>query len=219
MNTIRKSERTTIHRLPKLGSYDRELIHGIIDLTTLCHVGFVHEGAPVVIPCLHGREGDMLYFHGSRMSRLMQALVSGSEICAVFTLFNGLVMARAAFAHSAQYESVIAYGTGFDIPEPDSKLRALKAISDHLFPGRWEDVRPPTEQELAATCVAGITVTDASAKISAEGPQDRPGDMDWPAWAGVIPAQFSYGPPQQDPSQNSSIPFPEYLRQLLPVGS
>ncbi len=215
MTTFQKSERTTLHRLPQRGSYDRELIHSVMDRATLCHVGFLHEGVPVVIPSLHGREGDMLYFHGARRSRLMQALVSGSEVCAVFTLFNGLVMARSAFSHSAQYESVIAYGTGFDIEEDEWKLRALKTISDHLYPGRWEDVRPPTEQELAATCVAGITITEASAKVSAEGPEDREGDRDWPAWAGVIPARSTYGPPQQAPDQTARIPFPEYLKNLL----
>jgi len=215
MKVFQKSARTTLHRLPKKGSFDRDLIHGIIDRATLCHAGFVHKGAPVVIPCLHGRAGDMLCFHGARESRLMQAIISGVEICVTFTIFNGLVMARAAFAHSAQYESVIAYGTGFNIPEPDSKVRALKAISDHLYPGRWEDVRPPTEQELAATCVAGLTISEASAKVSAEGPRDRPGDMDRTTWAGIIPARTSYGPPRQDPAQNSSIPFPEYLKHLL----
>lgn len=215
MTVFRKSDRTTLHRLPKQGCYDRELIHGIIDRAPLCHVAFLHEGVPAVIPCLHGREGDMLYFHGARTSRLMQTLASGSEVCAVFTILKGLVMARAAFAHSARYESVIAYGTGFDIGEPDPKLRALRTISDHLFPGRWEDVRPPSEQELNATCVVGIAITEASAKVSDEGPSDRPEDMDWPAWAGVIPSNVSFGPPQQDPAQSPDIPFPDYLKKLL----
>jgi uncharacterized protein len=145
----------------------------------------------------------------------MQTLASGSDVCAVFTLLNGLVMARAAFAHSAQYESVIAYGTGFDIGEMDSKLRALKIISDHLFPGRWEEVRPPTEQELNATCVTGIAISEASAKVSDEGPSDRPEDLDWPAWAGVLPINTSFGSPQQEPSQSPKIPFPDYLKKLL----
>jgi nitroimidazol reductase NimA-like FMN-containing flavoprotein (pyridoxamine 5'-phosphate oxidase superfamily) len=215
MQVFKKSERTTLHRFPKQGSYDQSLVHDIIDRTTLCHVGFLEGSSPVVIPCLHGREGDMLYFHGARTSRLMQTLVSGSEVCASFTIFNGLVMARSAFSHSAQYESVIAYGAGFDIVEEEWKLRALKAISDHLYPGRWEDVRPPTAQELAATCVAGITIAEASAKVSAQGPEDRESDLDWPAWAGVIPSRTAHGPARQDPAQSKDIPFPGYLAKLL----
>ena len=215
MKIFNKSERTTLHRLPKRGSYDRELIHSIIDRSTLCHVGFVHEGAPVVIPSLHAREGDVLYFHGARMSRLMQTLTSGGDVCVVFTLLNGLVMARSAFHHSAQYESVIAYGSGFDIAEEEWKIRALKSISDHLYPGRWEDVRPPTQQELGATCVAGVTISDASAKVNAGGVNDSEGDMEWPAWAGIIPARSTFAAPQQDPAQSKDVCFPDYLAKIL----
>ncbi len=219
MNVFHKSERTTLQRLARLGSYDKPLVHGIIDRAVFCHAGFVDNGEPVVIPCLHGREGDLLLFHGSHASRLMKTLVSGERVCLAFTLFNGLVMARAAFAHSALYESVIGYGRGTEISEETPKRSALKAISDHLFPGRWEQTRPPTEHELAATCVAGVILEEASAKISSQGPEDRPGDRDWPAWAGILPSHTTYGPPQQDPAQDPSIPFPACLAALVGSGT
>lgn len=214
MTPFRKSERTTIHRLPKQGSYDKDLIHGIIDEAPLCHVGFEHEGSPVVIPCLHGRRGDLLCFHGSAKSRLMQTLTSGGKVCVVFTLFDGWVLARSAFAHTAHYRCVIGYGRGEEVKDPAEKLSAIKTISDRLFPGRWDEVRPASDPEVAATCVATVILEEASAKVSNEGVGDREADLDWPVWAGVVPCKYSYGPPQQDPRQEG-IGFPDALRQLI----
>jgi len=214
MTPFKKSERTTVHRLPKQANYDKELIHRIIDETPVCHVGFECEGSPVIIPCLHGRRGDMLYFHGSGNSRLMQTLLSGARVCLTFTIYRGLVLARAAFAHSAHYECVIGYGSGEEVTGSESKLRAIEAISERMVPGRWKEVRPASDAELAATCVVGLILEEASAKVSDKGPGDREKDLEWPVWAGVVPFKSGYTSPQQDPNQ-APMDLPDHVSDIL----
>ncbi len=211
MEEIRTTERTRVKRLPKRASYDREVVNAIIDEAMFCHVGFIHQGAPFVIPTLHVRIGERLYVHGSAASRMLRAAAGGIPLCVTVTHFEGLILARSAFHHSANYRSAVVLGTAEEVTDDAEKTRVLNALVDHLVPGRWRDARPPNPQELLATSVLGLPITEASAKVRPGGPSDEEGDYALPVWAGVIPMKVVTGAPIPDERNMAGIQIPEYV--------
>src|SRR5690349_339243 len=155
--------RTTLKRLPKRGSFERETVNDILDEGFVCHVGFVVEGQPYVIPTAYGRKGDVLYLHGARASRMQKALAAGADVCVTVTLVDGLVLARSAFHHSINYRSVVVLGTAKLVNDPSEKMEALRLFTEHIMKGRWNEIRPPSEQELKATSVLALPLEEASA--------------------------------------------------------
>lgn len=210
--TFTRTERTTLKRLPKRGYYDRETIYPILDEGFICHVGFVVEGHPFVIPTGYARVDDKLYIHGSQASRMLKTLAKGVDVCVTVTLVDGLVLARSAFHHSINYRSVVVFGTAKLIDERDEKLKALLALSEHFVKGRWDDVREPTEQELKATSVLSLQLEEASAKVRTGPPLDDEEDYSLPVWAGVIPLQMVASEPIKDPRLPEGIEAPGYAR-------
>jgi len=206
-----KTDRTTLKRLPARGHYDRELVHGILDEGFICHVGFVVDDAPIVIPTGYGRVGDKLYIHGSQASRMLRTLKTGVPACVTVTLVDGLVLARSAFHHSINYRSVVIFGNATLVDDAQEKSEALLAFSEHVIRGRWNEVREPTEQELKATTVLRLELEEVSAKIRSGPPIDDEEDYDLPVWAGVLPLQMISGEPISDPRLPSEIKTPEYV--------
>ena len=194
-----------IKRVPKRGHYDVKTINGILDSAMHCHVGFVYEGYPVVIPTAFGRKENTIYIHGSTASRMMKSLADGIEVCLTVTKLNGIVLAKSAFHHSMNYESVVIFGKAKKIESGHEKLEALKAFSDHLIPGRWEEVRLPNEKEMKATMVLKLEVDDSSAKIRTGGPVEDKADEQLPIWSGVLPIQTHYEQPVPA-EKNRSLP-------------
>jgi uncharacterized protein len=212
MDEILPTDRTTVRRLPARGSYDRALIHAILDEAPVCHVGFVVDGRPFVIPTLHVRVGDRLYMHGSPASRMLKAMAGGVEVCVTVTLVDGLVLARSAFHHSMNYRSVVVFGTAHAVDDPDEKTRVLHALAEHLVPGRWRDVRGPAPGELKATSVLSLPIDEASAKVRTGPPLDDEEDYALPAWAGVVPLSLKAGEPVPCPRLAPGIEPPSYAR-------
>jgi nitroimidazol reductase NimA-like FMN-containing flavoprotein (pyridoxamine 5'-phosphate oxidase superfamily) len=204
--------RTRVRRLPKRGVYDRDTIDAILDEGLVCHVGFAHNGSPVVIPTLYARVGDVVYFHGSAASRMLRTLTEGIEACLTVTLVDGLVLARSAFHHSANYRSAVVFGRVTVIEEPAEKLAALEAFSERIAPGRWAEVRAPTPKELNATTVLSLPLDEASAKVRTGPPVDDEEDYELDVWAGVIPLRLVAGEPEPDPRLRAGIAVPEYAR-------
>ena len=192
------SQRAQVRRLPDRAAYDRETIHAILDEGLVCHVGFVSEGQPHVIPMSYGRDGDRLLLHGSSASRLVRGLEAGWPVCLTVTLLDGLVLARSAFHHSLNFRSVVMFGRATPVDDPAAKSAALRAISEHVIPGRWEEVRPPNARELAATAVLEVPIEEASAKIRTGPPRDDPEDLSLRVWAGVLPLETIPGEPVPD---------------------
>jgi uncharacterized protein len=193
-----QSERTRVRRLPDRGVYDRAEIDAILDEGLVCHLGFVHEGSPYVIPTLYARVGDEVYVHGSAASRTLRTLRGGVDACLTVTLIDGIVLARSIFHHSVNYRSVVVLGRAVEVDGRDEKLRALEAFSQRVLPGRWADVRPPSEQELKATRVLRLPLDEASAKVRTGPPKDEEEDYALAVWAGVIPLALVAGEPQPD---------------------
>jgi len=207
------TERTELRRLPKRGSHELATIHGILDAAFLAHVGFNVNGQPFVIPTLFGRAGEKLYLHGSAASRMLRELESGVTACVTVTLVDGLVLARSAFHHSMNYRSVVAFGTARKINDPERKKEALRAISEHVIRGRWNDVRGPVENELKATSVLEFTIEEASAKIRTGPPLDDEEDYALPMWAGVLPLELTAKAPISDARVAAGVQVPEYVRR------
>ncbi len=192
------SPRAQVRRLPDRGAYDRETIHAILDEGLVCHVGFVIEGQPHVIPMSYGRDGERLLLHGSAASRLVLGMGAGWPVCLTVTLLDGLVLARSAFHHSMNYRSVVIFGKAVPVSDPVGKVAALRAISEHIVPGRWEAVRPPSDRELAMATVLAVPIDEASAKIRTGPPKDDPEDLSLPVWAGELPLETIPGVPLRD---------------------
>ena len=205
-----QSARSTVKRKPQRAAYDRATIDRILDEGLICHVGFSDNGQTFVLPTIHVRFGDKVYLHGSPASRLLQALAKGAEACLTVTLVDGMVLARSAMHHSMNYRSVVLFGTASVVEDEAEKLAVLQALTDHLIPGRWADVRIPTEQELRQTFVLAIPICEASAKVRTGPPLDDEPDFDLPIWAGVIPLQLSPAEAIADPKLQPSIPPPSY---------
>jgi len=205
------TDRTRVRRLPSRGVYDRAAINAILDEALVCHVGFVDDGQPFVVPMLHARVGDRLYIHGSVASRAFRRLAEGVPACVTVTLLDGLVLARSVFHHSLNYRSVMVFGAGEEVVDREEKLRILTALVEHVVPGRWHDARPPTEKELNATAVVGFALDECSAKVRTGPPKDDEEDYTLPVWAGVIPYALQAGTPQPDPDLSPGIALPQYL--------
>jgi hypothetical protein len=208
-----RTERVRVRRLPKRAAYDRATIDPILDEALVCHLGFVHNDQPFVIPTLHARLGDRLYVHGSAASRMLGALADGVAACVTVTLIDGLVLARSAFHHSINYRSVVLLGTAKAVVDADEKLAALHAFTEHLVPGRWNDVRPPTRKELKATSVLYLPLKEASAKVRTGPPVDDEPDYAMDVWAGVVPLRLQPQPPCDDPRLDAGIRPPPYVTQ------
>ncbi len=210
-NELNQSEKIRLRRIPKRGHYDRESINAILDEGIICHVGFVANGQPFVIPTGYARVGDELYVHGSAASRMLRELSRGVEVCVTVTLLDGLVLARSAFHHSMNYRSVVILGRAELVADADEKNKALEALTEHFVPGRWKDVRWPTELELKATSVLKLPITEASAKIRTGDPVDDDEDYSMDVWAGVIPLTMAAGEPVADSKLSPGIAIPEHV--------
>jgi uncharacterized protein len=215
MERFEKTPRTSLKRLPERGSFDREVVYGILDEAFLCHVGFVVEGQPFVIPTAYGREGDTLYLHGSAASRMQRTLSAGVMVCVTVTLVDGLVLARSHFHHSVNYRSVVAFGLARIVADPVEKIGALARFVDAIIPGRAAESRPPDRNELAATHVLRFDIEDASAKVRSGGAKDDAADIHLPHWAGVVPQRTLYGAPEPDPSVAPGTATPASVLRLL----
>jgi nitroimidazol reductase NimA-like FMN-containing flavoprotein (pyridoxamine 5'-phosphate oxidase superfamily) len=191
--------------VPARAVYDREPIAAILDEALIAHIGFVDDGQPYVIPTLHARVGDTLYFHGSAASRAIRALSAGAPACLTVTLLDGIVLARSAFHHSVNYRSVVVLGTARPVEGPSERLTALEAFTERLIPGRWGEVRPPNAKELKGTRVLAIALDEASAKIRTGPPVDEREDYALPTWAGVIPLRTTTAAPIPDPRLAADI--------------
>jgi nitroimidazol reductase NimA-like FMN-containing flavoprotein (pyridoxamine 5'-phosphate oxidase superfamily) len=203
--------RLRLRRLPERGRYDRETIDAILDEALFCHVGFVEDGQPFVIPTIHARVGDRLYIHGSSASRMLRRLGHEVRVCVTVTILDGLVLARSAFDHSMNYRSVVVLGTASRVDDPVEKMTALRAIVDHVTPGRWEHIRGPSASELKATSVLRLGLEEASAKVRSGPPNDEEGDLDWPVWAGELPIRLAPQPPRPDPALIPGLALPEHV--------
>jgi uncharacterized protein len=197
-----------VGRLPERARYDRETIHAILDEGLVCHVAFVADGQPFVIPTTYARRDDRLVIHGSAASRMVKALAGGAPACVSVTLVDGLVLARSAFHHSMNYRSVVVVGTATEIVDPAEKVSALEAIVEHVAPGRAPSVRPPSEIELRATRVVALPLDESSAKVRTGPPKDDEDDYALPVWAGELPLGLSVGPPLADPRLGPGIAVP-----------
>ena len=187
--------RTKVKRHPERGDYDRATIGAILDEALICHVGFVADGQPYVIPTIHARDGDVLYLHGSPGSRMLRTIKDGVDVCVTATLLDGLVLARAVYNHSMNYRSVVVLGRAREVENRDEKLRAMECVVEHVVPGRWSEARQPNEKELEATMILALPLDEASAKIRTGPPTDFDEDLDLPVWAGVIPLDLRRGRP------------------------
>lgn len=196
-------------RHPERGAYDRSTIDAILDEALICHVGFVHDGQPFVIPTIHARDGDTLYLHGSPGSRMLRNLKAGIDVCVTATLLDGLVLARSVYHHSMNYRSVVVLGRAREITEPAEKLHAMECVVEHVVRGRWQDARSPSEGELKGTTILALSLEEASAKIRAGGPKDDEDDLALPVWAGVIPLALEPRLPVPD----NDLPVPAYAER------
>ncbi|MET8954894.1 pyridoxamine 5'-phosphate oxidase family protein [Streptomyces sp. NPDC004393] len=211
------TDRTVPTRSPQRASYDKDLVHAILDEGYVCHLGFVRDGAPVVLPTLYGRIGERLYVHGSTGSRPMRmsdASDPGLAVCLTVTHVDGLVLARSAFHHSINYRSVVVHGIAHQVTDPAERQTALDALVDQVVPGRSRDSRPADKKELAATAVIRLDLDEVSAKVRTGGVSDEPEDLALPHWAGVIPVRKEYGAPQADADLAPGIALPDYLGSL-----
>jgi nitroimidazol reductase NimA-like FMN-containing flavoprotein (pyridoxamine 5'-phosphate oxidase superfamily) len=206
------TQRTQIRRLPQRGNYDRQVIYQILDEGLVCHLGFVVDRQPFVIPTAYGRVEDQLYIHGSPASRMLHSLIRGIEVCVTVTLLDGLVLARSAFHHSMNYRSVVIFGTAALVEDADQKLEALRAFTEHVVPGRWAEVRQPSRQELQATLVLSLPLAEASAKVRTGPPTDDEADYSLPVWAGVLPLQLVANDAMSDPRLQQGITPPAYVQ-------
>jgi nitroimidazol reductase NimA-like FMN-containing flavoprotein (pyridoxamine 5'-phosphate oxidase superfamily) len=208
------STRTRLRRHPERGAYDRATVDAILDEALYCHLGFVVDGQPYVIPTLHARVGDTVYVHGSAASRLIRTLAGGVPACLTVTLVDGLVLARSAYNHSVNYRSAVVLGSARPVDNPDEKLRALEAFTEQLVPGRWADVRPPNEKELKATSVLALALGECSAKVRTGPPGDDEEDLALDVWAGVLPLELRALAPVADSRLPAGTPVPTYALDL-----
>jgi nitroimidazol reductase NimA-like FMN-containing flavoprotein (pyridoxamine 5'-phosphate oxidase superfamily) len=205
-----QSARTTVKRLARRGDYDRQTINTILDEALICHVGFVIDGSPIVIPTIHTRIGETLYFHGSAASRMLRSLREGVDACVTVTILDALVMARSAFHHSMNYRSVVVLGKGREVVDREEKLQVLEALVEHVCAGRSRDARPPSEAELRQTLVIAMPLAEASAKIRSGPALDDEEDYALPIWAGIIPLALTPSAPVDDERLVAGVTAPEY---------
>jgi nitroimidazol reductase NimA-like FMN-containing flavoprotein (pyridoxamine 5'-phosphate oxidase superfamily) len=212
MSAFTPTPRTQVKRLPKRGAYDRETVFKILDQAFVCHVGFVVDGQPYVIPTNFGRNGETLYLHGSAASRMLRTLSEGVPVCVTVTLTDGLVLARSAFHHSVNYRSVVVLGTARLVENPKEKMEVLRLFTEHIMKGRWDEIRWPTEQEMKATTVLALPLEEVSAKVRTGGPVDDEEDYALPVWAGVLPLRVVPAEPVADARLKPGTEIPRYLK-------
>jgi hypothetical protein len=193
--TIPVTDRTRLRRFPVRGVFDRDAVYRILDEGFVCHVAFAVDGQPYAIPTAYARIGDALYLHGSTASRMLRTLAEGVDVCVTVTLVDGLVLARSAFHHSMNYRSVVVLGRAKLLSDAAEKAAALRAFTNHIVPGRADEVRPMTDQEIASTSVLALPIEEASAKMRSGPPKDDDEDLSWPVWAGVVPLALASGVP------------------------
>jgi len=204
--------RTRVVREPHRAAYDRGTVNRILDEGFICHVGFVVDGQPFVIPTSYGRKDANLYIHGSAASRMLKQMKDEVSVCVTVTLLDGLVLARSVFNHSMNYRSVVILGKAMLVEAQDEKLEALRTLSEHILPGRWADSRQPNEQELKATSVLRVPIEEFSAKVRTGPPIDDAEDMNFPTWAGVVPLEMKAGEPIADAQLDRKCEVPKYLQ-------
>lgn len=213
---VHLTERTKIKTNAIRAVYDIESIIKIIDESFLCHIGFAIENQPFVIPVCYGRENDKIFFHGAKGSRMFHALRTGKEICVTISIVDGIVLARSAFNHTINYRSVVIFGKARELIDPAEKTNALNIITEHIIPGRWSDVRKPTDKELNATSLFSLEINEASAKVRTGPPLDDEDDLKLDVWAGVLPLKMVDEEPVKDDSikeiTNNDSDIPEYIR-------
>lgn len=205
------SPRTAVRRHPERGVYDRAAVDAILDEALFCHVGFVAEGRPFVIPTIHARAGDTLYLHGSPASRMLKTLGGGIDVCVTATILDGLVLARSVYNHSMNYRSAVVLGSARPVEEREEKLSALEVIVEHVAPGRRTDARGPSDKELAGTSVLALTLDEASAKVRTGPPKDFDEDVALPIWAGVVPLELVAGEPEAAGDLPTGVALPDYI--------
>lgn len=214
MDNFLITERNKIKRSPHRGAYDRETVYEILDAAFVCHVGFVDRNSPVVIPMTYGRKDDKLYLHGASPSRIMNVLADDNPVCVSVALVDGIVFARSMFDTSVNYRSVVLFGKP-ELVDDDEKIAALHCISEHILPGRWQEVRQPLPNELKATAILKLSIETASAKIRTGPPKDDARDMNLPVWAGVVPLTLKAGEAVSDPALQVSQVIPASVHSLL----
>jgi nitroimidazol reductase NimA-like FMN-containing flavoprotein (pyridoxamine 5'-phosphate oxidase superfamily) len=207
---VAMSDRTRIVREPIRAVYDREAIYKILDEGFVCHVGFTADGQTFVIPTMYARVGDAIYFHGSAASRTLRGVGAGLNVCVTVTLADGLILARSVFNHSMNYRSVVALGNAAIVDEPTEKLAALRAFTEKILPGRWNDARQPNDKELKATSILRLPLNEVSAKVRVGGVEDDAEDYVLQVWAGIIPLRLVADPPIRDERCDPSLPTPVY---------
>ena len=215
---VATSDRTRILREPQRAVYDRELIYKILDEGFVCHIGFTADGQTFVIPTMYARVGDALYFHGSAASRMLRGVSTGLNVCITVTLADGLVLARSVFNHSMNYRSAVALGNATIVDEAKEKLDALRAFTEKILPGRWNDARQPNEKELKATSILRLPLTEISAKVRTGGVEDDAEDYALPVWAGVVPLRLVADAPLRDERCDPALPTPAYAANFRSRG-
>jgi uncharacterized protein len=221
MDNYTPTSRTKVRRLPKRGSYDKAVVHAILDEGFICHVGFAVDSQPYVIPTVYARSGDTIYLHGSAVSRMLRTLTQGAAVCITVTLLDGLVLARSAFHHSLNYRSVVMIGSARLVDDKEEKMRALQLITDHVVPGRWDQVRWPNALEFRQTSVLALPLAEVSAKVRSGPPVDDDVDYALPIWAGVVPVCTRLGTPKDDgrvPPEAPAIDVARIARPATPAG-
>jgi uncharacterized protein len=215
-HTLSTTERTRVRRHSERARTERSDLLAVLDAGMICHLGVVVNGSPVVLPTAYGRVGDTLYLHGSSANRSLHA-ADGHEVCVTVTHFDGLVCARAAFAHSVNYRSAVVFGIARIVTDEAERLTGLRAVTEQMIPGRWDTLRAPTRKELAATSVLAVPLAEASVKVRTGPPKDEPADLGSGVWAGVLPLITSFGAPEPDPELQPGIGTPEHIRARLAV--
>ena len=213
-----QSDRTKLRRKPERGAHDFETIAAILDEGLFCHIGFVADGQPFVVPTSYGREGRSIYVHGSAASRMLKTIGAGVRMCLTVTLLDGLVLARSAFHNSMNYRSAMVLGVA-ELVEGDERGRGLRAIVEHVMPGRWEDTRPPSASELKQTTVLRLPIDEASAKVRSGPPVEEAEDLSLPYWGGELPLRFLAGEPIADEHVADGVALPDYLANFRRRGA
>jgi uncharacterized protein len=210
--TSQRSERTTVKRMPHRAVYDHTAINAILDEGLICHVGFTVDSQPYVLPTIYARDGEQILIHGSAASRMLRQMRSGVCVCVTVTLLDGLVLARSAYHHSMNYRSVVILGTATEVCDRTAKLAAMRLIVNHVVPGRWNEVRAPSDAEIRATMVLSLPLSEVSAKVRTGPPLDDEDDYELTNWAGVLPLSLDAHAPIADPKLATAVQTPSYVR-------
>ena len=217
MSEFEVTERNRLMRYPKRASYDRAVIYPIIDEALVCHVSFALDGQPFVIPTIHARDGDSILLHGLKGGRLLEYIEAGNPVAIAMTIVDGIVFARTVFNHSMNYRSVVLFGRGKIVEEPEAKLAALHRLTERVIPGRWEEARAPNEKEIKATTIVAIDIEQATSKCRQGPPGDDGEDLEFPVWAGVLPTPIVTQAAQTDPKQTAGFAVPDYVKNFDPA--